>query len=100
MCGWARQIPNTTLPPGYALTRDVPLDLAASAEPRKRSCSKVFGNADPNIRAHAIEALQAATGGMHGAELIAALSDKDPLVRYAACLAVAIARRRAAHGDN
>jgi HEAT repeat protein len=82
-----RVLPPSKPPPSYPVSKDVPLDpqLRASAD---RELVKLVGNADANVRAHAVEGIADVEGKEHAAQLIAALSDPDPLVRYAACLAV------------
>jgi HEAT repeat protein len=82
-----REMPPGKLPPGYPAAKDVPIDgrLRAAAD---RELVAGLHAEQADVRAHAIEATRDATGDAHAKDLIAALSDPDPLVRYAACLAV------------
>jgi HEAT repeat protein len=81
-----REIPRGKLPPGFPVSKDVPLDqkLKAAAD---QELVKALHDADPNVRAHAIEAARESTGDAHAKEFIAALSDPNPLVVYSAGLA-------------
>lgn len=91
-----RILPPPTLPPNYPPSKDVALDpqLHAAAD---QQLVKSLKDADPNVRGHALEALQEATGKEHAAQIIAALSDPEPLVRYAACFATGELRLADAH---
>jgi apolipoprotein N-acyltransferase len=82
-----RILPPSKPPPAYPASKDLPLDpqLRAAAD---QELVKSLRDSDPNVRAHAIEAVQETTGKEHAQQIVAALSDPDPLVRYAACLAV------------
>lgn len=82
-----REILRSKPPPAYPKSKDVALDpaLRASAE---EALARGLRDVDPNVRAHAIEAVKESAGAARGRELVALLSDPDPLVRYAACLAV------------
>src|SRR5579863_1033039 len=93
-----RVLPPSRQPPAYPASKDVPLDpqLQNAAE---QELLKDLHDPDPDIRAHAIEALCQATGTRHAEELLAALSDKDALVRYAACLAVGDLQLHAGQND-
>jgi HEAT repeat protein len=51
---------------------------------------------DPEVRAHALEALQRA-GDATEADVMSALADSDPLVRYGACLAAGQMQLKPAH---
>src|SRR5882724_3919683 len=82
-----RELPRSKPPPAYPASKDVALDpqLRFAAE---MELGKSLHHVDPNVRAHAIEAVKESVGPAHAKEIIAALSDPDPLVRYAAGLAV------------
>jgi HEAT repeat protein len=82
-----RGLPPPKLPPAYPPSKDVPIDegLRAKAD---AELARALGDANPNVRAHALEATAAVAGKEHARQIEALLSDKDPLVRYAACLAV------------
>lgn len=82
----AGRVPGPTRQaPTYAAAHDVPLDASLRAAAEKELEKDLQAN-DAEIRSHALEALQR-TGTAEPAEIMAALSDRDPLVRYAACLA-------------
>lgn len=81
--------------PRYAAARNVPLDPALRAAAEKELRTDLQSN-DPEIRAHALEALQKA-GSVSPAEVTAALADSDPLVRYSACLAAGQTTLKSAH---
>lgn len=81
--------------PTYAAAHDVPLDPSLRAAAAKELEADLHFN-DAEIRAHAVEALQR-TGTADPSQIMAALSDRDPLVRYAACLAAGQMKLSAAH---
>lgn len=81
--------------PTYAAAHDVPLDASLREAAEKELQKDLYAN-DAEIRAHAIEALQT-TGTAEPAQIIAALSDRDPLVRYAGCLATGQMQLSSAH---
>lgn len=87
--GLSRQAPT------YAAAHDVPLDASLRDAAGKELQRDLHAN-DAEIRAHAIEALQR-TGTAEPAEVIAALSDREALVRYASCLAAGQMQLTAAH---
>jgi HEAT repeat protein len=91
-----RILPPSKPPPSYPASKDVPLDpqLRAAAD---QELVKLLRDHDPNVRAHAIEAVQETTGAEHAPQIVAALSDPDPLVRYAACLAAGQLKLADAH---
>jgi HEAT repeat protein len=91
-----RIMPPSKLPPTFPPTKDVPLDpqLRSAAD---QELVKSLRDQDPNVRAHAIEAIQEASGKEHADLIIASLADPDPLVRYAACLAAGELQLAQAH---
>src|SRR5579862_2862058 len=77
---------------------NVPLDpkLRASAE---RELTVEFRASDPLLRVHSLEAMRDANATAHQAEIVSALADQEPRVRFAAALAcgemrIAAARQR------
>lgn len=87
--GMSRQAPT------YAAARTVPLDGSLRAAANKELESDLQSS-DPEIRSHALEALQHSET-THDAEVTAALSDREPLVRYSACLAAGQMKLASAH---
>ena len=81
--------------PTYAAARDVPLDSSLRAAADKE-LETDLQSSDPEIRSHALEALLN-SGTSHEQEVTAALSDREPLVRYSACLAAGQMQLASAH---
>jgi HEAT repeat protein len=81
--------------PTYAAARNIALDpsLRASAE---KELETDLQSTNAEIRAHALEGLQKA-GSVSASEVTRALTDSDPLVRYAACLAAGQTELKSAH---
>lgn len=79
----------------YPAPRNVPLDAALRAA-AERELEGQLQATDPEVRAHALEALQKRGAG-HVGEVLKALDDSDPLVRYAACLAAGQVQLKEAH---
>jgi len=91
-----RSFGPTKLPPAYPAAHDVSLDPQLRAE-ADVELQKDLRASSPELRAHAIEAVQETAGTSHTSEIIAALADPDPLVRYAAGLAAGELRLSGAH---
>lgn len=83
-------------PPAYPPARIVPLDPQLQEAARKELDSAIHSG-DSNVRAHALEAVRQTMGTQRADDVIAALSDPDPLVRYAACLAAGELELKGAH---
>lgn len=81
--------------PTYAAARDVPLDASLRAQAERELQTDFHGN-DPEVRSHALEGLQK-TGTAQAGQIMAALSDPAPLVRYAGCLAAGQMQLHPAH---
>ena len=83
-------------PPAYPAMKNVPLDetLRASAQ---QELAAALHSSDPEVRAHAIEAVRQTSGVKQSGDILAALDDPAPLVRYAACLAAGELQLREAH---
>ena len=79
----------------YPASRNVPLDpsLRASAE---RELQGDLKSNDPEIRAHALEALWRGSAAQ-ASEVLKAMDDPDAFVRYAGCLAAGQIRLKEAH---
>jgi len=75
------------LPPAPPPRRSVPLDpsLAASA---RQEITSAFASNDPIVRAHALEAIKDSAGGAEmAASVLTGLTDREPVVRFAATMA-------------
>jgi HEAT repeat protein len=83
-------------PPAYPAVRNVPLDPRLRSDAENELVSALRAS-DPEVRAHAIEAFQDAGGVGHTADIVRAMGDPDPLVRYAACLAAGQLKLKDAH---
>jgi len=83
-------------PPAYPPARIAPLDPQLQEAARKELDSALHAG-DPNVRAHALEAVRQTMGTRRANDVIAALGDRDPLVRYAACLAAGELELKDAH---
>ena len=83
-------------PPAYPPARNVPLDPQLQAAARHELQLDLHSQ-NPSVRAHALEAVRDTTGTQDAAQIIAALNDPDPLVRYAACLAAGELKIEPAH---
>jgi HEAT repeat protein len=81
--------------PSYAAARNVPLDPALRAD-ADRELRVDLQSSDPEIRAHALEALQK-NGADDSRQITAALGDTDPLVRYSGCIAAGQIQLKSAH---
>src|SRR5438105_3938408 len=74
------------LPPAPPPRRSVPLDPALAASARQEITS-AFASNDPIVRAHALEAIKDSVGKEMGASVVTGLSDREPVVRFAATMA-------------
>ena len=83
-------------PVAYVPQKTEPLDSELNNEARNE-LSTDLQSQDPEIRSHAIEAVSIAGGANHDAQIIEALKDRAPMVRYTAALAVGNLRLSAAH---
>src|SRR5690349_5763513 len=81
-----RMPPPPKPPPAYPQARDVPVDPRLQATARKE-LADALRSTDPNVRAHAVEAIRNSDATEHVADILAALRDPDPLVRYSAAFA-------------
>jgi HEAT repeat protein len=81
--------------PTYAAAHNIPLDASLRAAANKELETDLQSN-DPEIRSHALEALLN-SGNSREQEVAVALSDREPLVRYSACLAAGQMQLASAH---
>jgi HEAT repeat protein len=89
--------PPPAPPPAVPEKRDVPLDPALQSE-AKDQIMNGMRSSDPILRANSIEAAQDVLGSAEaGDAIVAALSDADPLVRFAASMACGQLKLQAAY---
>lgn len=83
-------------PPAYPQARDVPVDPQLQSAARQELASSLRST-DPNVRAHAVEAIRQSEPAEHRPDILRALRDPDPLVRYAAAMAAGDLKLEEAH---
>jgi HEAT repeat protein len=83
-------------PPRYPPARNVPLDPQLRTEAH-RELESDFHSQNPEIRSHALESLRNSGGAASARDVLAALSDPAPEVRYGACLAAGELQLKDAH---
>jgi HEAT repeat protein len=83
-------------PPPVPKAQQTPIDPAMQQQAHAELNAALQSSA-PDIRAHAIEAMQDALGEQAAPEILKALDDSSPLVRFSACIAAGELRLKDAH---
>lgn len=85
-----------TPPPAYPAARTVSVNPQLQASARQELAESLH-SPTAILRAHAIEAVREVDGAEHEADIVAALGDTAPVVRYAAAMAAGDLKLKAAH---
>jgi HEAT repeat protein len=84
--------------PAAPIERKVPLDPKLRQDAEK-VLQTAFLSVDPEVRAHALEGMQKIDAPWRDQNVLTALSDKDALARYAACLCAGQLQLKKAHDE-